>query len=155
VAFVSESLALPVSSFASEHAKACSLITQQGERNVRWVDDQSRSILYLLSRENFAHGIAFFEWLFFVDSVALRLSTSGHGGPGAPSWQLQRVSSPQPIPECDRTTLLRLIEEASRGYMTWYDKHFWEMEIWRESTLKIDSNGMKWLSSEDVRGDER
>lgn len=154
MAFVSESLALPVSSFASEHAKACSLLTQQGERNVRWVDDQSRSVLYLLSRENYAHGIAFFEWIFFVDSVALRLSTSGHGGPGAPSWQLQRVSSSHSIPERDRTTLLCLIEEASRGYMAWYDRHFWEVEIWLESTLKIDSKGTKWLSSEDVCDDE-
>lgn len=143
--FVPESLASPVSSFMSEHAQAQPLITEKGEQNTRWVDVQSKSVLYLLSREDYAHGIAFFEWLFFVDSVALRLRTSGDGGPSAPSWQLQRVSSDQPIPERHRVRLLRLIEGASRGYMEWYDRRFWKTEVWLESALKIDSKGTKWL----------
>lgn len=149
MAFVSESITLPVSSFVSEHAEARTLITEKGELNTRWVDVQSNSVLYLLSKENFAHGIAFFEWFLFVDSVAMHLWTSGHGGPSAPSWQLQRVSSAQPIPEHNRAMLLRLIEEASRSYMEWYDRQFWEAAVWLESTLKIDSKGMKWL---DVKG---
>lgn len=150
MAFVSESITLPVDSFVSEHAEACSLITGNGEPSTRWVDVQSNSVLYLLSKENYAHGIAFFEWILFVDSLAMHFWTSGHGGPSAPSWQLQRVSSAQPIPERNRAKLLRLIEEASRCYMEWYDKQFWEVEIWLESTLRIDCKGMKWLDEEGV-----
>ena len=150
MAFVSESITLPVNSFVSEHAEARTLITEKGELNTRWVDVQSNSVLYLLSKEDYAHGIAFFEWLFFVDSVAMHLWTSGHGGPSAPFWQLQRVSSAQPIPESNRAKLLRLIEEASRSYMEWYDRQFWEAAVWLESTLRIDSKGMKWLDLKEV-----
>ena len=155
MAFVSESLASTVSSFVSEHEHARALITEKGERNTRWVDAQSNSVLYLLSKEDFAHGIAFFEWLFFVDSVALSLRTSGDRGPSAPSWQLQRVSSGQPIPESHRIRLLHLFEDASRGYMEWYDRQFWEAEAWLESTLTIDSKSTKWLDEKGVGGDDR
>ena len=155
MAFVSEPLASTISSFVAEHAEAQSLITEKGERNTRWVDNLSNSVLYLLSQEDFAHSIAFFEWIFFVDAVALRLWTSGHHGPGASSWQLQRVSSVQPIPERDRATLLRLIEEAVMGYMEWYDRRFWGGEVWPASTLRIDCKGTKWLHGKAVREDDR
>ncbi|WP_415880158.1 hypothetical protein [Methylomonas sp. TEB] len=155
MAFVSESLASTVSSFVSEHEHARALITEKGERNTRWVDAQSNSVLYLLSKEDFAHGIASFEWLFFVDSVALSLRTSGHGGPSAASWQLQRVSSGQAIPEHQRIRLLHLIEDASRAYMEWYDRQFWEAEVWLDSNLSIDSKSTKWLDMNGMGDDNR
>jgi hypothetical protein len=39
--------------------------------------------------------------------------------------------------------------------MEWYDRQFWETDVWLESTLKIDSKGMKWLDVKGVGEDDR
>jgi hypothetical protein len=145
--FIDESFSLLVSSFVSEHAQAQTLIAETGELNTRWVDVDSNSVLYLISKEDCAHGISFFKWILFVNTVPLHLWTSGYRGPGAPSWQLQRVSSDKSISEFQKVALLRVIEDASRGYMGWYDKKFWGTNAWLDSTLKIDGKNTEWVNN--------
>jgi len=39
--------------------------------------------------------------------------------------------------------------------MKWYDRQFWEAEVWLDSNLSIDSKSTKWLDMNGMGDDNR
>ncbi|MDK2123893.1 hypothetical protein [Parachitinimonas caeni] len=141
--FFHESVPSKVERYLAAHAYAEPLITEHGERYARWLDLQADAVLYLLAKESFAHGIAFYELLLCVGSYRLHCHTSGHAGPGASAWQLHRVITTEPVPDQEKDRLTKLLQNAARAYMTWYDEQFWGCKGW-DSQLIVNSQHAIW-----------
>ena len=125
MSFLAEKIEEPVAHFLAEHEYARQRISNTGIKDNRFVDERTRSVIYLTAIRPALMDMDEIEGLLFFSSNPIAFSASRYGGHLATEIKLEKTSIPQAFHKHEQE-IVNLINGGLRYYIEWYKIAFWE-----------------------------